>query len=280
MAAMVPTPTSADKQAWRARVERVVARLVAHRVPLAWSVALWAAVVGLPWLALSPEAGLRGRVFVSLALLGPVLTLSVAALGSVTSLYGTSLVTLVAPLVAAPVLSGPRVASAVQGLVVAGLLLGLTASVLDRDNHARHTRARRVFRALFAGNHAPLARRVVLALGVVWLAMAWMQPGAPAVRAARVIAVALLWTWVLIGRLGPPRPGVVGLRLVGRMRDARGLPLTRRPRRVEVGPAVAWRVLLALALGAVLTLWWWQAPAPAGSAARAAAVQPTARAAP
>lgn len=216
--------------------------------PLGWLLALWAVVVALPYGWLYPGERLTRPICVALALLAPAAGVWTATTGQARTLLATGLGALVPPLVACPELLSERVTGAMQGLLVAGLLLSFIAAALDADQGVGASANARM-RALLRLRGLGLSQGVVLpGVGIAWLLLAWLpeQPhlatGAEAARTVRVAAVAATWALVL---LVPLRP-----------RAAR--PSGGPHRRVQPMTAMWW-----LQRGGVVALllavwgWWW-----------------------
>ena len=193
IAAMVPA------RAWSYKLQRVRRDLVSRRRPLAWGVGLWLVVIAVPYLYLYPGDNLSRQTCLWLAAMPP-LAMLVAAMWSPTHLLlGIGLASQVPVLVACPELVGPRVNGAVQGLAVAVVLLGFVAATFDlatgpqwRTSPGQRLRHLLRWPVSWTG-------RLVMLLGVVWLAMAWVVPasvpadGIEAARTSRVAAAALCW---------------------------------------------------------------------------------------
>ncbi len=174
-------------------------RLASHRRPLAWGVGLWVLVVALPYGFLYPGVGLERPVAMLLAALPPLAMVIAAIAAEAHLLLGIGLASQLPVLVACPELLGPRATGPVQGVAVAVVGLAFVAAAFDHGQRGvgrSDTRLRRLWRLpdLAAG-------RLSLALGVVWLVLAWWPADVPseraeAVRTARVAATAVCWAAV------------------------------------------------------------------------------------
>ncbi len=230
------------------RAERTVKRLqvsLQRARPLApvlaWGLALWAAVIAVPLGFLYPDAGLDQPACLVLACLAPVGMIAAALSGTATAVLGVGLAGLVPLLIACPELQGPRTTGPLQALLVGLLAVGFTAVAWAQTSQRTQPGLTLRRLAVWPRDHV---ERLLILLGMLWLAEAWLVRGLEAqategARAARVAGVAVCWLAV---RLVPLRGDLPEL-------DPHA-PRDRWP--MYAGRRVAW---LALCTG---LLWLWR----------------------
>ena len=186
-------------RAWSHKLQRARRDLVDRRRPLAWGIGLWLVIIAVPYLYLYPGDNLSRQTCLLLAALPPLAMLVAAVWSPTHLLLGIGLASQVPVLVACPELTGARVSGAVQGLAVAVLVMGFVAATFDMATGPQwRTSPGRRLRHLLRWP-ASLTGRLLLGLGVVWLAMAWVVPATvraediEVARTARVAAAALCW---------------------------------------------------------------------------------------
>jgi hypothetical protein len=176
---------------------------------VAWGLGLWAAVLAVPLAFLYPDAGVDQPACQILALLAPVGIVIAATSGEAAVVLGVGLAGLVPCLVACPELQGPRTTGPAQALLVGLLAVGFTASAWSRTGRPNPQAAS--LRKL-ARWPSGLVDRLLLVLGLAWLAQAWVLhlgagPISEGSRAARVAGAAVCWLAVRLVPLGIAAPG-------------------------------------------------------------------------
>lgn len=199
MRAMLPR---ADRTVKRLQVRLQRTRPLAPL--LAWGLALWAAVIAVPLAFLYPDAGLDQVTCLVLACLAPVGMIAAALSGTATAVLGVGLAGLVPALIACPELQGPRTTGPLQALLVGLLAVGFTAAVWAQTS--QRVQPGPTLRRLAVWPRDSVDRLLIV-LGILWLAEAWLVRGVEAqaaegARAARVAGAAMCWLAV---RLVPLR---------------------------------------------------------------------------
>ncbi len=194
------------------KLSAALASLVATRRVWVAGLLVWLVAVALPYAFLYPGQGLDRPVCLALAGIAPVGMLIAALSGGAPVVLGVGLSGLAPIYIASPELLGERTTGALQGVVLAVLILIFVAAGFDdpssREPAREHTSPADGHLAVrlrsLLSPPSTLADGMLVALGAVWLALAWFGVGdtdmGARARTTRLAAAALCWIAVrLIG---------------------------------------------------------------------------------